>query len=223
MTDFGSPSLFNLLSAEDCEFLASLGERRRYNDGEVIHRRSDKKVSFMEVVIEGRVRFVRLTEDGQNLVMAEVNVGQNYGDSTTMMGSDRAHDAIAIGDTVIDHYSLNSFQQLLERPGIVRALYQVAAYRLTQALEYLDDIRSLGREVHLAKLLMLMRASAGGEDRLDCLQENLASQLGVSTMTLTKALRTLKREGLVETGRHQITIVDPTRMNAWLTGNGVGV
>ena len=60
---------------------------------------------------------------------------------------------------------------------------------------------------------MAMRASAGGANRLECVQEDIANLLGMSTVTLTKALKALKSGGLIETGYRQVTISDTGKMH----------
>lgn len=60
-----------------------------------------------------------------------------------------------------------------------------------------------------------MREEAGS-DRIVCLQEDLASLVGVSTVTLAKCLAALKREGLLLTGYRHVTLTDPDRLAAWM-------
>jgi hypothetical protein len=40
--------------------------------------------------------------------------------------------------------------------------------------------------------------------------------LGTSTMTLSKCLAALKRQGLIETGYRVLRIPDPPRLRSWL-------
>jgi len=157
-----------------------------------------------------------MLDDGRQAFLSAVNVGQNFGDNTMTAGMKRAHHAIACGETVVDHFPPRAFEQLLERPGIVQALYRIAAYRLSIALEFLDAVRLLAPEIRLAKFLMAMREAAGGADQLDCLQEDLAGQLGVSTMTLAKALKAIGNRGFVKAGYRKLTITNAGEMEAWL-------
>ncbi|MCB2073244.1 MAG: Crp/Fnr family transcriptional regulator [Novosphingobium sp.] len=212
MFDFSSPSLPGLLGQSDREFLATTGMRRSYCNGEVIHERGQTKFP-MSVVVSGKVRFERLFGDGRQVLMAIASAGQNYGDQGGPDETQYTHRATAIGDTEIDHYTGEAFAALLERPEIVCALYDVATFRYGRALDLLNDVRALPAEVRVAKLLMAMRASAGGANRLECVQEDIANLLGMSTVTLTKALKALKSGGLIETGYRQVTISDTGKMH----------
>lgn len=218
MTDYAAPGLLSLLAPEDRKVLAALGQRKSFSDGALIQVRGDPNAA-MGIVISGAVKLVRQLRDGRQLLMVTVNPGQHYADTNTFENNPRTHHGFAIGDTVIDYYPHRVFLQLLEYPGIVRALYQVSAFRLAQAIDMLDDIRAVPPEVRLAKILAVMRVSAGGGTRIDCRQDELASLLGVSAMTMAKALKALRSEGLIETGYRSITIADPVRFDAWLTEN----
>jgi len=63
----------------------------------------------------------------------------------------------------------------------------------------------------LARWLLLMR-DRSDNDALPITQNLLAEMLGVQRPTITNAARELEREGLIERGRQQITIIDRQRL-----------
>lgn len=217
MTDFGSPLLARMLEPEDLAFVQSLAVRRTYRDGEMVHDRGDDNPG-MGLIVRGRVKLVTPRSNGRENFNSFVHPGQHYGDACLLDRSRRIHRAIAIGETEVDHISQEDFPRLLERPAIVRALYEIAAYRLLVLIDVVDDMRALPPEVRLAKLLFMMHRQ-DGRTRIDFLQEDLANLLGVSTVTLSKSLRTLRDAGLIDTGYRQVLIPDPSRMEAWLAVN----
>lgn len=211
MFDFSSPVLENLLPHEARAMLMDMGRCQTYRDGEIISERGPQPHA-MSLVASGMVRFDRLFDDGRRVLLAIVRAGQNFGDQNGIAQLNLLHHATAIGETEIRHYSQEEFDRLLTVPGAMRALYYVSSFRFVQAMELLDDIRAMPPELRLAKLLLTMRESAGGQDRLDCVQEDIASLLGMSSVTLTKALGILRKSGLIETGYRQVTIKDPQTM-----------
>lgn len=215
MVQLAGLALLDLLDADAAEWLASIGLRRHYRDGETIHIRDDK--AKMGIVIAGRLRMVRQRSDGTRLFVSEMTAGQHYAD--ILMFADRigrTHDAVAAGEVVIDHYDLPAFNKILTRPDIVLALYRITAGRLIGAMTMVDDLRSLAPEEHLAKVLLHLR-SRDERPRVDCSQEELAALLGVSPMTLAKALALLKRHGLVRTGYRCVHLPDPNALKRWLS------
>lgn len=202
--------------------LAALGQRRSYADGELIHSRGDLQPG-MGIVIQGQVRLCRLHASGTQTFVSMVRTGQHFGD-VLLFGKRprRTHDALAEGAVLIDHYDAAAFSQVMDLPDVVKALYRVTAQRLTRAMAMSDDLRGLPREVHLAKVLLALWRQGGGAASIVCVQEDLAALLGTSTMTLSKCLGVLKREGLIETGYRQVRVKDPDRLQAWLAAQTSG-
>ena len=217
MSDFGVPSLLGQLTDEECEFLSSLARRQNYADGEMVHEEGDAATG-MSVVISGQVKLVKRHSSGNLLLETAVNPGQSYGDVASLLIGRRTHGAVAAGETVVDHFSPQAFEKALECPGILRALYRIATYRLSRAVEMLDDVRALPIEGRLAKLLGGMIEGGAESGQVDCLQEDLANILGVSAMTIAKALSALRRQGLVATGYRRIMIPDAARLRSWVDG-----
>ncbi len=215
MSDFGIPALTGLLAPEELAWLASLGKRQSYADGETIHEQGNPNPG-MGIVVSGQMKMIKHRANGQIILETMLYPGQLYGDIPTLFQTRHTHGAIAVGETVIDYYPGPEFRQLLEHPGILRALYQVICFRHFRAIELLDDMRLLPTEVRLAKLLAGMLSKADATGRIECLQEDLANLIGVTSVTLAKAFSALKREQLVETGYRHVRVPDPDSLRLWL-------
>lgn len=208
--------LLELVSAPTRVWLAERGQRRSFEDGALIHSRGEADMG-MGIVIEGKVRLSQLRSDGSETFLSIVLPGQHFGDIPLFQGRKRTHDALAVGPTEIDHYDFDAFMALLDHPEIVRTLYRITAMRLGGTIVMNDDLRGLPRHVHLAKILLHQWRLYGEQPDIPCVQEDLAGILGVSTMTLSKCLAVLRKEGLIETGYRRITLTDPAALKAWLS------
>ena len=215
MIAFAGEVLLDMLSPWACGWLAALAHRRSYADGELIHSRGDP-VQSMGIVIKGEVKLVRLVANGSHTFVSLIRAGQNFGDTVFLGMRRRTHDAIAVGEVEIDHFDAPAFEQILGNHEVVRALYRVTAQRLGGSMAMCDDLRSLPRDVHLAKILLSMWKRQGGQTVFACTQDDLASLLGTSIMSLSKHLAVLKQAGLVETGYRQVRIVSPKELQNWL-------
>lgn len=218
MTDFGTPPLTQLLTEEEMRHISSASVRRCYRNGELVHDRGDSPAR-MGIVVTGEVMLMRPRSDGRDIFLCRVRAGQNFGDITLPFAKNCTHRAIAVGDTEIDHISSEAFQLLMKRPAIAQAFYTVAAYRLALSVRMLDDMRSLSADVIFAKLLLDFHDSMGQVRTLEFVQDEFASYVGVSLVTLNKTLRCLKQAGLIETGYRQICIVDPDGLRQWVKQN----
>ena len=209
--------LLDQVTPQAKEWLASIAQRRSYRDGELIHSRGDKEAT-MAIVIKGQVRLGRLHADGSQTFVSMIRRGQHFGDVLMVAGPGRrTHDAVAVGDVLIDHFDQPAFARIMAHAEVLGAIYRITAQRLVGAMAMNDDLRGLSREAHLAKILLALLSRSGSPDRIACVQEDLAGLLGTSTMTLSKCLGVLKRDGLIETGYRVIRIPDPARLRTWLS------
>ncbi|MBX9644541.1 MAG: Crp/Fnr family transcriptional regulator [Novosphingobium sp.] len=215
MIALAGENLLEQLDEPTRAWLAKMGQRRSYADRELIHNRGDTEPA-MAIVISGQVQLCRIHADGANHLVSVVQPGQHYGDIVMFGRRKRTHDAVALGETTIDHYDHAAFEMLLGHISVVRALYHITALRLNGSLAMSDDLRSLPREVHLAKLLLHQWRQGGGLAVIPCTQEDLAGLLGTSVMSMSKYLSALKREGLIETGYRQVVLHDPQRLKQWV-------
>jgi CRP/FNR family cyclic AMP-dependent transcriptional regulator len=211
--------LLDMLSPEARAWLAQLGQRRSYVDGELIHNRGDSWVT-MAIVIRGQINLMRLQADGARTFVSAIHAGQHIGDIVMLGQRRRSHDAVAVGEVEIDHYDTAAFDLIQSNQEVVRALYRITALRLSGSMAMSDDLRSLPRDVHLAKILLSMHRREGGKTEFSCTQEDLAGLLGISVMSLSKHLGVLRQAGLVETGYRQISIVSPERLKEWMATKG---
>lgn len=213
MSRTGVPRLTDLLEAEDQALIACLASRRRYRDRELIHERGDGE-DAVGIVISGRIKMFNPRADGSEIFSGLIHTGQTYGDAGLLHSGTRLHRAVAVGETVVDHLGGDAFKSLLDNARIVHALYVIATFRLHTTLGLLDDLRTLSPELRLARLLLRMQ-QAGSADRVNFLQEELAGMLGISTVTLAKALRRLAERGLIRQGYRHVTVCDSKAMAEW--------
>ena len=215
--DFGAPVLLDLLDVSARNRLEELATRRRYVDGELVHERGDTG-SQMCLVVEGAVRLIRRREDGQTLAISTLAAGRHFGDNASVIGHARTHDAVAVGQTIVDHFNKTAFDTIINKePAILQALYRIVAHRLKLAIDMFDDIRRLPPLVRVAKLVNQSLPNAHDPNRLECLQEDIAQILGLSGVSVGRSLKQLEKEGLLSTGYRCIEVPAPQRLADWVT------
>lgn len=219
MSHFGAPVLLNLINDEDRRILAQLSNRVTYGDGELVHDRGDVGTA-LGIVVLGRVNLYRTRSNGTLVYASAVEAGQNFGDVVSITAAKRTHHAVAEGQTVVDHYSQSQLDRiLLDHPTITLALYKVASCRLRTAIDMLDDARMLKTEIRLAKMLRRMVSVKGNYAIIPAIQDVLCQILGLSSVSIVHALKSLRQLGLLETGYREIIIPDLIKFDAWLQEN----
>lgn len=196
--------------------LTAAAVRVRYQDGVLIHARGDAKPG-LSIVHTGAVRFSNPGLDGSVITTGTLGPGQFFGEATLFAGLPRTHDAVAAGPTVIDQLSKKRFDQIFdEEPDLARMMLQAMTQRLYLALDFMDDLRRLPLKARVAKLISTRSAISGNRNTLEANQSELAFTLGVSRVSMGKALGALQKEGIVKLGYGRIDIPDRKKLKVWI-------
>ncbi len=216
LLDFGMPALGDLLTPRLAGLLRARGSPVRYRDGALIHARGDVRPG-LSMVRCGAVRFGNPGADGSYVVITVMGPGQCFGEFSLFADLPRTHDAVAIGDTMVDQISRAAFDAILaDEPELSRIMLTAVTGRLHAAMELLDDMRRLPLPVRAAKLIWQMARSARRTDRIRCTQTELAFALGVSRVSAGKALGRLQDAGLIALGYGEIRIPNLQALAAWI-------
>jgi CRP-like cAMP-binding protein len=92
-------------------------------------------------------------------------------------------------------------------PSFRRLMFAYAQAFLEQVLVSVACNGAHNLRQRLARWLLMMR-DRGDDDALEITQSLLAEMLGVQRPSVTNVAHALEREGLIERGRRQVTILD---------------
>ena len=211
-----APALMDLMSAELKVRIQALAVTVRYEPEQLIHSRGDKKPG-VSIVRTGAVRVGTVGADGSFHTISVLGPGQCFGEQTLFANLPRTHDVSAVGKTEIDQIPGAAFLKLFdEDPALARALLVNSLTRSHVLLERLDDMRRLSLPVRTAKYLVSLLMSSPDPSEVVCTQTELADALGVSRVSLGKALGKLERLGLIKSGYGAIGIPSKEKLSAWI-------
>jgi len=132
--DFGQVisncSLFDGLSADQIDFLASLTRRRHYNNGEYVIRHGDTGEDLF-IIESGKVTAQVKGPDGRPKTINELGPGEYFGEIGLLTGGQRSADVIAIGQlSAIVISKENYFQFLSQATEVQQAATKTAVERI---------------------------------------------------------------------------------------------
>ena len=216
--------LLSLLSDSLQRKLVAAGQTRRFDDGQTIHTRGSGRPG-LSVIMSGRVRFGTFSEDGDFIHTGLLSEGHCFGEVTLFANMPRAYHADAVGETVMLAVCKKQFDKLFDDdPGFARAFLGALTNRLYEALDFADDLRRLTLEAKIAK--QLFRVSRVGGFSADSIipirQIDLAYALGMSRVSIGKALEALQGRGVIELGYGEIKIIDAAGLKALIANKSVG-
>ncbi|MFI7424158.1 Crp/Fnr family transcriptional regulator [Nonomuraea sp. NPDC049684] len=202
----------SMLTAEEIEALRAAGRPRRWDRGTTVITEGDT-ADWVLVLTEGRVKVSSHTSSGTEVVLAVRGPGALLGDMSAVDGSPRSATVTALEP--IQGIVVRDFSGFLAAHGrIAVLLLQLLVGRLRDAdrkrVEY-GAFDTTGRVA--TRLLELAdrygeRTSTGVRVALPLSQDELAGWTGSSREAVSKALRSLRDRGLIETGRRRVVIHD---------------
>ncbi|WP_199537513.1 Crp/Fnr family transcriptional regulator [Spongiactinospora gelatinilytica] len=202
----------DLLTEDEIAALRASARTRRWERGAAVMSEGDT-ADWVAVLTSGRVKVSSHTEGGTEVVLAVRGPGALLGDMSAIDGGPRSGTVTALEP--VEALVIGDF------PGFLRENGQVAVLLMKLIIGRLRDSdrkrieygafdttgRVATRLVELAE--RYGEQSAGGvRVALPLSQDELAGWTGASREAVSKALRSLRDRGLIETGRRRVTIHD---------------
>lgn len=194
-----------MLDPADRDALRAGGAVRRYAAGDVLCHQGDQ-LRHVIVLLEGRVRIETRGRTGQDVVLGSRGPGQAIGELAAVDGQPRSATVRAESPLRVLMVSADRFVVLCQRrPGLSWALLRMLVGRLRELSD--QQAMSAGATVteRLAGKLLSLAEDQGAE--LVCSQQELANMVGGSRESVVRALRDMRDQGVLNTARRRITIL----------------
>ena len=216
LLDFGSEPFVSLLPERLVGRLREAASVIDYDDGETIHFRGDRKPG-LSIVQSGAVQFASPGDDGSYITTSVLGAGHCFGEATLFAHLPRAYDAIAVGETKVEQITKPRFDRIFdEEPELARLMLEATTQRLYSVLDFMDDLRRLPLDVRTGKMIAGMARSAKQSGEVECNQSDLAFTLGVSRVSIGKALARLQNDGLIVLGYGRVVVPDLAALHQWI-------
>jgi CRP-like cAMP-binding protein len=154
-------------------------------------------------VVTGQLKLVYNLPDGRQVVLWAAEPGFWFG-IRDLFARDavRYGAAVATGTATVFHLPAKGFAEITaEDPRYFGNFAAIMSYNLLLALRYISEVLSQPTTARVARMLALLCETAGagkaGSYDLDISQQDLADMLGLSRVTVSKALQKLRSEGLI--------------------------
>jgi CRP/FNR family transcriptional regulator, cyclic AMP receptor protein len=162
------------------------------------------------LIVEGAVRALIRTPLGQEMIICDLGAGDIFGEVAAIDGATRSASVTALRATRLCRLPAEAFLNLaLQSPTVGLRLLRVLTARLRREDQRLFELATLpARERLAAELLRLSRPRADGSRVISPPppQHVLAARIGARRETVSLALNSLVREGLMEVTPRAITL-----------------
>jgi CRP-like cAMP-binding protein len=210
--------LFESLSPDEMEALASMLRRRSIHKGDFLFHKGDEGTALY-IISKGLIRIAVPTKQGDEVTLAMLTDGDFFGEMALLDDMPRSADAVAMVETqlyVLNRSDFLSF--LIHNEHAVRAIIQALSLRLRRTDDMVAEVCFLNVSARLAKRLTDLVASRhrveedGPTFSIHLTQRELASLIGVSRETINRELKVLRQKGIVTTARNTIVVHDLDRL-----------
>lgn len=210
--------LFEGLKADELVRLAAGTTRRRLRSGETLFRQGDPSTGFYAVV-HGRVALVADAPQGHERFTAIIEAGRSFGEAVMFLEKPYIVSARALSDALVLHIAKETvFSELERSPGFGRRIIAALSAKLHASVRELDlyALGSGGRRFAAWLLRLVPREARGASEvTLPAAKRAIASQLNMSAEHLSRILRELALEGLLEVRGRKVSIPDAGRLRDW--------
>jgi len=200
-------ALFEGLSSDELDKIASLAERRIFSARETVVAQGDEAKALF-VIARGRLKVVSNGPDGRDTVLGIMDAGEVFGEVALIDGGLRSATCTAVEECELLSIDRSSFLQLLESsPTISLKLLFVLAQRLRRLSLRSEDTAFLDVPSRLARSLLDLALRFGERFRppsssiritVRLSQQELGELVSATRESVNKHLKDWARQGFIE-------------------------
>lgn len=187
----------------------------RCSPGHLIYLQGTEATCFY-FLRSGRVKSFIQSEDGAERVLNLYEAGSLFGEASFFDELPRVSSAVALTScelVAIDREQV--VEQIAQDPAIAMAMLKYLARTVRLLSDQVDAMAFRPAKWRLARQLLTLPQRAG---TVRCTQDELASAISVSRVTVSRLLSQMARDGLIHLGYGEIQLLDPTALSLLCQG-----
>lgn len=183
-------------------------ERRpvvRCSPGYMIYLQGTQATCFY-FLKEGRVKSLIQSEDGAEQVLTVYEAGSLFGEAAFFDELPRVSSAVALSPCQLVPIDCELVsEQFAQNPALAMSMIRYLARKVRMLSDHLDHMAFRPAKWRLAEHILSLTPTDGF---VHCNQDEIASAISTSRITVSRILNELAREGLVELGYRKLKILD---------------
>lgn len=205
---------FENLPSDIREEIAVAATLRHFDAGQIIYLEGEP-ADAVYLLESGWVKAVRMSREGREQALLFLRDGEVFGDVAAFTGT--AYPGTAIALEPVDVWVIpakNLLDLTAQHSELAMAFIRHMGERVLYYVGLVEDIALRSVEARLANTLLRNAEQHDGilivPRRSWTTFDEMAVRLGTVRDVLSRALHNLEREKLLEVGRHEIILLDPT-------------
>jgi len=196
-----------------------------YKKGQTIYDH-DQPSHSVYLVIGGKVKVCRVTDDGRQVVVDIYQPDEFFGESAFLGNVQRAELALALEHTKVMTWSTSDIEDIsMKRPKLAIAMMQLLVQRSVDFAQRIESFSVDNIARRLARTLIRFserlgaRQDDGSIQMIPFTHELLSQYVGTSREIVTHYMNQFRRQGYLRYSRKGI-MLDRDAMKDWLRQNG---
>ena len=195
-----------------------------YRKGQTIYNQ-DQPSTSLYLVIEGKVKVVRLADDGHQVVIDIYQPDEFFGESAFLSLPHRSEQATVLEDAKLMAWGTQEIEEIvMKRPRLAVALLQIQVQRTLDMTQRIESFSADNISRRLARSLIRFSERLGtlesdGSVHMSAFTHELLSQyVGTSREIVTHYMNQFRRMGYLQYSRRGIVMYRDA-MHQWLREN----
>jgi len=218
--------LFQGLAAERLDEILAEARSVRYPKNTAVFEQGAEAQSLF-VLLHGHLRVVKVTPDGQQVVVRYIVPGEIFGVAVAIGLTAYPATALAVADSIALVWPSAAWPRLVARhPALAVNAMQTVGSRLQDANTRLVEMATQQVERRVAHALLRLakqagrKVEAGVEIDFPISRQDVAAMTGTTLHTVSRILSAWEQQGLVASGRQRIVICKPHQLLGLAEGAG---
>lgn len=210
--------LFEQLTAQQRERVLAAGLERSFDRGEIVFHEGEQAEALF-VVLSGRIKLVRYSPKGRELLLHLVHPGQTFAEAALFSGDTYPATAEVMEPTRVWFLPRAALAELL-RDGPELALAMLGSVSMwTRKLAAKLELLTQRRVEERVALYLIARAGSSELKTGDTIplaeaRNLIAAQCGTAPEVLSRTFRRLEEDGVIEAAPHHVTVLDPSKLSS---------
>ncbi len=210
--------LFSGMSSADLDKVLERATSRRVPKDALVFEQ-DSEVQFFYLLLHGRVRVVKTTADGQQVIVRYIGAGELLGIAQALGRTTYPASAVAVVDCVVLAWPSHLWAEFAAAfSSFGASTYKTVGERLQDVQSQVVELatQQVERRVAHALLRLVQQTGKKSDDGLlidfPISRQDIAEMTGATLYTVSRLLSAWEQEGLIESGRQRITVLEPHRL-----------
>jgi CRP-like cAMP-binding protein len=206
--------LFSELADRDLEKIIQVASRKCYHKDNTILI-EEEVGSTMFVILSGRVKISRISDDGREVILSILSDGDFFGEMSLLDGHTRSANVTSIDESELLVIRREEFLQMLKDfPQIAINLLKELAQRIRKSDEHIKSLSLQDATGRVATTLLRIAEDSGvfRKGQVEILelplQQDLANMAGTSRETISRVIKSLCDDGYLKKQSGKIIILD---------------